>query len=115
MVIIAGFIRGTIALLGVCLLGVSGHVESVEPYRDIFVVHTNMPIALSYGGWIVSWTDDPRVWAHEYGHYEQESKYQYLHEFLVVIPSLVSAVFSRNSAEHLGRWFEQEATALGSL
>ena len=111
----AGFIRGTIALIGVCILGVSGHVTSVEPYRDVFVVHTDLPMMLSYGGWIVGDLRAPYILAHEYGHTIQEAKYQWAYELLVAIPSLISAMVSDTTADHLGRWFEQEATALGNL
>ena len=105
--------KTTLMLIGICLLGATGKIDSVIMYRDVLAVHADIDNAFAYGGFIVSGVNSENFLSHEYGHLIQERKYGLLYEFLVVVPSLISAMVSENAAAHGARWFEIEATEQG--
>ena len=101
-------------LIAISALGVMGVIPDLEIRDDFIIVRGPPLISMSYGGWIVVPGDaSESLILHEYGHYLQERKYGYLHELLVVLPSLLSAKISKDLGAHQARWFEIEATELG--
>ena len=118
---LAGFLRTTIMLISVCALGVTGHVDTLTARDGYMIAETEARITMGWGGFVVmngrflaEYPGAEEIARNEYGHLLQEQKYGPLHEVLVVIPSLISAVVSRSAEAHDGRWFEVEASRLGA-
>ncbi len=110
--------KGTIALLSICLLGVTGHIDGLTVRDAGIVAWTDVPVTMAWGGFVVFNTGfgelRPDIVNHELGHLIQEKKYGILHGVLVAIPSVLSGFISNSAEEHRARWFELEATMLGA-
>ncbi len=111
---VIGAAKTVLSLIGICILAMAGKIDDVTIYRDAIAVQADIRNAFAFGGFIVSGTSSKTFLAHEYGHVLQERRYGPLYEVLVVLPSLASALLSETREIHRSRWFEIEATELGS-
>lgn len=90
--------QSTIMLIGMCLLGVTGGIETISSYRDTLVIVPVFEAAFAFGGMIVSSYEDGEIYEpgwvamHEYGHLQQERQYGIFYIPLVVLPSLLNYI-----------------------
>lgn len=104
------YIWTTIALIGVCALGVTGVIDDLTVYKDSILVRPQFHSAFAIGGFIISSYDRDDVTAHEYGHLQQEKQYGILYAPLVAIPSILNYLGIYDA-----RGIESDATRRGEL
>lgn len=104
--------QGTVALLGMVVLGIFGQVEQVDTYKDSLMVHMNLRTYFAVGGIIFAGdtrAQNPnRHHRHEYGHILQERQLGLLYLPVVAVPSILYALGIINRP-----YVEQWATELG--
>ena len=111
----------TVILIAICILGVSGNIESVSQYRDAFVFrNTGILTGVGVGGFIILNESYPDfVVKHEYGHLGQERELGALYLPLVALPSITWNLLSRAGvlpwSDYYNRWPENDANARGDV
>ena len=110
---VARMLQTTIALITMCILGVSGYVEEVQPYREAMAVETTLNMGWAIGGIIFVGDLGYDAWtAHEYGHVQQEQMLGIFYIPMIAIPSMFSVIINDHKT-HAGSEVEKWATALG--
>jgi len=110
---VARMLQTTIALITMCILGVSGYVDEVRPYRGSLAVETTFNMGWAIGGFIfVGSLDYPEWTSHEYGHVRQEQMLGIFYIPMIAIPSMFSVIINDHKT-HAGSEVEKWATALG--
>ena len=106
------FAETTVTLIAFCILGVSVQADGASVGPDGIYLSLSDPY--SWGVTLGSFgVGAPRLEQHERGHMIQHDKLGLAYWAFVAIPSLISAATSTN-AEHHARWYERQATLLGS-
>ena len=110
----------TVALIVVCILGVAGSVDSMTPYRDAFVIRTEVSQGgAAFGGFIFTsaTNTDAALMDHEYGHLLQNRAMGAAGLPLLTIGSVTAALLYSTGiltpAQYDNAWPEAWATELG--
>ena len=107
-----GFIESTLCLLAFCIIGVSVQADGASVGPDGIYLSLSDPY--SWGVTLGSFgVGAPRLEQHERGHMIQHDKLGLAYWAFVAVPSLISAATS-TLPEHMDRWYERQATLLGS-
>ena len=109
---IVPMLYSTIALILICIMGVSGQIETVSTYRDALVFrNSGSYVGGAGGGFIVlntTYSDD--TVRHEYGHLMQEQLLGVMYIPVVAINSMLGHLFYKGS--YYERWPESWADEL---
>ena len=105
-----GFIESTLCLLAFCIIGVCVPGESVTVDPGGIYLSADVRWGVTLGSFGVGAS---RLEPHERGHMIQHDKLGLAYWAFVAVPSLISAATS-TLPEHMDRWYERQATLLGS-
>ena len=111
----------TISLIFACFLGVTGHIDNFQPYKDAMMVQHDLNFSFQLGGFCYVYDvskyhiyiDDDWLIRHEYGHYRQEKMLRGAYLFIIGIPSVLLALSPITTQRYMNSWPELWATELG--